>query len=115
MEAHTPAPWKFEQFERAPEGCEAKLIGFRATADVGLGRPAVIAEAYPQPWLVAVNEANMRLIAAAPTLLAALKTADAALGILIRTARQDGNEDRVQFCARHREAVREAIDAAEGR
>lgn len=56
-EQSTPAPWKHERFERNG------LYGFRATAHTVIG-VAVVAEAYPSAHLVAINEANMRLIAA---------------------------------------------------
>lgn len=65
---HTPGPWRAVlEVSPRPEGLAHGIRGYRVRAG-----NAVVAEAFPQPYLVAINEANARLIAAAPDLLATL-------------------------------------------
>ena len=58
---HTPGPLHKVRFLRDHNG--VALTGFQVSASDG----TIIAEAYPRPWPVAVNEDNARLLAAAYT------------------------------------------------
>ena len=66
MSKHTPGPWRFS---KEPDAKHSPCVGF-TIYDAG---SVVVAEIYPKPYPVAVNEINARLIAASPELLAALK------------------------------------------
>lgn len=66
---HTPGPWNYRQVKRHTDEHPSGLYGFI----VNDATNTQVAEAFPLPHPVAVNEANARLIAAAPDLLAALK------------------------------------------
>jgi hypothetical protein len=67
MSKHTPGPWEF--YQRAGEGEDHK--GFRVTT--GNPRWWAIATIMPVDGAGVEGEANARLIAAAPDLLAALE------------------------------------------
>lgn len=65
MSKHTPGPWFFR---RAAHPVVSGIVGF----DVLKQGQGVVAEMHVRPYApVIVNEANARLIAAAPDLLAA--------------------------------------------
>lgn len=68
---HTPGPWALYRFLRDHNG--VALTGYGVLANIDQ-REAVICEAYPASHLVVVSEANARLIAAAPELLAFVET-----------------------------------------
>lgn len=67
---HTPGPWEY-MTELHPNSrlADSGILGYRIRgSDQGL--LTTIAEIFPQAYPVAVNDANARLIAAAPELLA---------------------------------------------
>ena len=102
MSKHTPGPWRFS---KEPDAKHSPCVGF-TIYDAG---SVVVAEIYPKPYPVAVNEINARLIAAAPELLAALHIASQALaGALCQDLDHDDAQDAMQ-------SVRAAIAKAEGR
>lgn len=68
-ERHTPGPWTLDE---EPETDDAASRGYRIYGPHG---ESVIAEIFPRPYLVTVNVANARLIAAAPELLSELEAA----------------------------------------
>lgn len=69
---HTPGPWTLEDWPHELE-CMGARLGARAVAGADRISPAVV-------WGgIRESEANARLIAAAPDLLAALKVAELAI------------------------------------
>lgn len=67
MSTHTAGPWTVRRFDRNIG--KVPNTGFHVID----GQGVVISEAFPAPHAVAINEANARLIASAPDLLAALR------------------------------------------
>lgn len=67
---YTPGPWRYRLTMKAGSPVQGFVIN--APMD-SAGNTPVVAEIFPQPYLVMVREENARLIAAAPALLAALR------------------------------------------
>lgn len=67
MAKHTPGPWNYHK-QPHPNSEHADLVGFAIYGD-----GATVADIFPQPYAVHVNEDNARLISASPDLLEACK------------------------------------------
>lgn len=119
MSKHTQGPWSAQRFERAPEGGNAMIIGFRIMAETDQLGEVEIAEIYPKPTPVAVREENAALLAAAPDLLAACKLTLKLMdeGKLVRDISRDGSPGyAVEMLAlvRDLQTIQSAILKAEG-
>ena len=68
------------------------MVGFIVSAETPDG-PAVVSEAYPRPYLVAINAANADLIAAAPDLLTSLEEHVAAFDRQVADYRRGGSDE----------------------
>lgn len=72
---HTPGPWQWSLTEaRDQKLASIGIKGYTVNA-VDEGRTVTVADCFPSPWPVVVSEANARLLAAAPDLLAACQEA----------------------------------------
>jgi hypothetical protein len=102
--AHTPGPWTVASVENTLRG---RVYFVRAIRE---GKPVVVADCgltAESPPTRAECEANARLIAAAPELLAALKT-------LIRAVADAGKEGTAGDLGRAESQARAALAKAEG-
>jgi hypothetical protein len=87
MNNHTPGPWTID---RRRNGL-VSLIKFAGTAEFTAGTPARCEAEDDNAAAIRVNDANARLIAAAPELLAALQSAVASLEQLVKINRIPAN------------------------
>jgi hypothetical protein len=72
LQGRSAGPWSYRLTTKPGSPLKGYVVESAESLDSG-GPKTVIAEAFPQPYPVAVNEANARLLAAAPDLLVALK------------------------------------------
>jgi hypothetical protein len=104
MSAHTPGPWRKETTRTLDDAPISFLRLDWAIRNGSDDNGAVIAHIPMQDDLILQSEANARLIAAAPDLLAALRN------LLDASERYIFSDE----CLREREAARAAIAKAEG-
>ena len=83
MAKHTPGPWKAVQHDR---GWWTVLQGAWDISHNEASRPGVVASSKYSVMSIPENEANARLIAAAPELLEALKGAAMVIDACIRNS-----------------------------
>ena len=104
---HTPGPWQLERLT----GCDHD-IGIRVTGSLVSGYAAFVRTYWPHPDQKAEQEANARLIAAAPELLEALQAYQTAKAMPTRgsasdfvwpemTMRVPGDSTWGWICAKH--------------
>lgn len=106
MASHTPGPW-FQLLDNTPGQRQRHIV--RSAA--GLVEVARASEIYMDR---AEREANARLIAAAPDMLAALKQAAEALDATILPLRNDGADGAASDAEVARDAARALIAKAKG-
>lgn len=98
---HTPGPWQIQR---------GVPIGFGLVASAGLRQKIVSAEGVSD----SEADANARLIAAAPDLLAALQAIEDDLSGVISVAAIDGQIERLPSLKAARDLARAAIAKAKG-
>lgn len=110
MSAHTPGPWMAEVVKSNGGGWKAETQHVQVTANNGRMLIADYDTSYAEYPADEVNEANARLFAAAPRLLAALESYVLAVAV-------GGGDDKASVMAAIRTAdneARAAIAAAKG-
>jgi len=118
---HTPGPWEWQVHDHS-------MASLGNGDSPGYGTPLVLSispcqacsdRAVKGEWkwgrCTTPNEADARLIAAAPDLLARSYAADTCLSVAFSNARDLGREDEARHINKVQQALRAAIAKAEGR